>query len=197
VTHEAVNPKKICCFFCAHFWQISKCSVLDSEAKKDCRFFHTAGKTQLPKRLIVGKDRTAGKVLAGKSVYSALLWFVGNKGENASPQPFMKKAGYRFPEKVAVRSERQFGSFLEQDSRMGKIRFSLILPMRESCWGVPSPNPAYPLRGNKNSVKLPKIFCKYFNTPTLFLPIFELKYEGIFFQILSKTVPLHTLFFSY
>jgi len=46
-------------------------------------------------------------------------------------------------------------------------------------------------------VKLPKIFCKYFNTPTLFLPIFELKYEGIFFQILSKTVPLHTLFFSY
>ena len=139
MTHEAVNPKKICCFFCAHFWQISKCSVLDSEAKKDCRFFHTAGKTQLPKRLIVGKDRTAGKVLAGKSVYSALLWFVGSKGENASPQPFMKKAGYRFPEKVAVASEdnpaalyekswlrfpekvavgseRQSGSYLEQDS---------------------------------------------------------------------------------
>ena len=78
--HEAVNPKKICCFFCAHFWQIFKCSVLDSEAKKGCRFFQTAGKTQLPKRLIVGKDQAAGKVLTGKSVHSALLWFVGSKG---------------------------------------------------------------------------------------------------------------------
>ena len=79
--HEAVNPKKICCFFCVHFWQISKSSVLDSETKKGCHFFQTAGKTQLPKRLIVGKDRAAGKVLAGKSVHSALLWFVGSKGK--------------------------------------------------------------------------------------------------------------------
>ena len=46
-----------------------------------------------------------------------------------------------------------------------------------------------PLRGNKNSVKLPKIFCKYFNTPTLFLPIFELKYEGIFFQKQFRFTP--------
>ena len=36
--HEAVNPKKICCFFCAHFWQISKSSVLDIEAKKAAIF---------------------------------------------------------------------------------------------------------------------------------------------------------------
>ena len=69
------------CFFCVHFWQISKSSVLDSETKKGCHFFQTAGKTQLPKRLIVGKDRAAGKVLAGKSVHSALLWFVGSKGK--------------------------------------------------------------------------------------------------------------------
>ena len=73
--------------------------------KKAAVFFQTAGKTQLLKRLIVGKDRAAGKVLAGKSVHSALLWFVGSKGENASPPPFMKKAGYRFPEKVAVANE--------------------------------------------------------------------------------------------
>ena len=100
--------------YCAHFWQISKSSVLDSEAKKGCHFFQTAGKTQLPKRLIVGKDRAAGKVLAGKSVHSALLWFVGSKGENASPQPFMKKAGYRFPEKVAVASEGNPAAFYEK-----------------------------------------------------------------------------------
>jgi len=36
--HKAVNPKKICCFFCAHFWQISKSSVLDIEAKKAAIF---------------------------------------------------------------------------------------------------------------------------------------------------------------
>ena len=73
--------------------------------KKIAVFFQTAGKTQLPKRLIVGKDRAAGKVLAGKFVHSALLWFVGSKGENASPPPFMKKAGYRFLKKVAVANE--------------------------------------------------------------------------------------------
>ena len=38
-------------------------------------------------------------------------------------------------------------------------------------------------------MKLPKIFCKYFNTPTLFLPIFELKYEGIFFQKQFRFTP--------
>ena len=79
----------------------------------------------------------------------------------------MKKAGYRFPEKVAVASEgnptalyekswlrflkkvavaseRQSGSFLEQDStEVPKFALRLFLPLRESCWGVPSPNPAY------------------------------------------------------
>ena len=89
--HEAVNPKKICCFFCAHFWQISKCSVLDSEAKKGCRFFQTAGKTQLPKRLIVGKDRAAGKVLAGKSVIFAFCGVVGSKGRTP-PAAFYEKS---------------------------------------------------------------------------------------------------------
>ena len=122
------------------------------QSPKRLPFFHTAGKTQLPKRLIVGKDRAAEKVLAGKSVHSALLWFVGSKGENASPTPFMKKAGYRFPEKVAVASEgnptalyekswlrflkkvavaseRQAGSFLEQDStEVPKFAFCSFCP---------------------------------------------------------------------
>ena len=72
------------------FGQISKCSVLDSEAKKDCRFFQTAGKTQLPKRLIVGKDYAAGKVLAGKSVIFAFCGVVGSKGRTP-PVAFYKK----------------------------------------------------------------------------------------------------------
>ena len=59
--------------------------------KKIAVFYQTAGKTQLPKRLIVGKDRAAGKVLAGKSVIFAFCGVVGSKRKNASPQPFMKK----------------------------------------------------------------------------------------------------------
>jgi len=64
-----------------------------------CETYCTLSKTQFPKRLIVGKDRAAGKVLAGKSVHSALLWFVGNKGENASPPPFIKKLVIDFSKK--------------------------------------------------------------------------------------------------
>ena len=127
---------------------------------------------QLPKRLIVGKDRAAGKVLTEKSVHSALLWFVGSKGENASPQPFMKKAGYRFPEKVAVASERQSGSFLEQDSTaVPKFAYRSFCP----C-------------GNLVGECLPQ---------TLPCGLRRLKIPQNIFSDFSKTVPLHTLFFSY
>lgn len=41
----------------------------------------------------------------------------------------MKKAGYRFPEKVAVASEQQSGSFLEQDSTaVPKFAFRSFCP---------------------------------------------------------------------
>ena len=43
--------------------------------------------------------------------------------------------------KVSRRGKWQF--FRARFYRSTKIRFSLILPLRESCWGVPSPNPAY------------------------------------------------------
>ena len=106
---------------------------------------------QLPKRLIVGKDRAAGKVLAGKSVIFAFCGVVGSKGRTP-PAAFYKKAGYRFPEKVAVASEgnpaalyekswlrfsekvavgseRQSGSFLEQDSTaVPKFAFRSFCP---------------------------------------------------------------------
>ena len=43
--------------------------------------------------------------------------------------------------KVSRRGKWQF--FRARFYRSTKIRFSLILPLRDSCWGVPSPNPAY------------------------------------------------------
>lgn len=66
-------------------------SVLISEQGEIPVFYQVAGRTQLSKRLIVWKDHTAGKVLAGKSVIFAFCGVVGSKRKNASPQPFMKK----------------------------------------------------------------------------------------------------------
>ena len=46
-----------------------------------------------------------------------------------NPVAFYKKAGYRFSEKVAVASERQSGSFLEQDStEVPKFAFRSFCP---------------------------------------------------------------------
>ena len=64
------------------------------------------------------------------------------------------------------------GSYRARFYRSTKIRFSLILPLRESCWGVPSPKPC--LCGLR-----------------------RLKIPQNIFSDFSKTVPLHTLFFSY
>ena len=60
--------------------------------KKIAVFYQTAGKTQLPKRLIVGKDRAAGKVLAGKSVIFAFCGVVGSKGGECQPAAFYEKS---------------------------------------------------------------------------------------------------------
>ena len=60
--------------------------------KKVAVFFETAGKTQFQKRLIVGKDRAAGKVLAGKSVIFAFCGVVGSKGGECQPAAFYEKS---------------------------------------------------------------------------------------------------------
>ena len=80
---------------------------------KKAAIFQTAGKTQLPKRPIVGKDRATKKVLAGKSVIFAFCSVVGSKGRTP-PAAFYEKAGYRFPEKVAVASEGNPADFYEK-----------------------------------------------------------------------------------
>ena len=80
---------------------------------KKAAIFQTAGKTQLPKRPIVGKDRATKKVLAGKSVIFAFCSVVGSKGRTP-PAAFYEKAGYRFPEKVAVASEGNPAAFMKK-----------------------------------------------------------------------------------
>ena len=61
-----------------------------------------------------------------------------------NPAALYEKSWLRFSEKVAVGSERQSGSFLEQDSTtVPKSAYLRFFPFGKSCWGVPSPNPAY------------------------------------------------------
>ena len=88
MAHEADKVEKDLLLFCAHFWQISKSSVLDREVKKTAVF------------------QTAGKTPASKTPYCQVK----------SQAALYKKVGYDFLEKVAVGSKRQSGSFLEQDS---------------------------------------------------------------------------------
>ncbi len=62
--------------------------------------------------------------------------------------------------------------FSEQDSTaVPKIRLSLIFAPAESCWGVPSPNPAYAAYAAGKSLKIIfRIFQKQFRfTPCFFL----------------------------
>ena len=58
--------------------------------------------------------------------------------------------------------------------RSTKICFSLILPLQESCWGVPSPNPAYAAYAAEKSLKIFfRIFQKQFRFTPCFSPISE------------------------
>ena len=80
-----------------------------------------------------------------------------------NPAALYKKSWLRFSEKVAVGSEQQSGSFLEQDStEVPKFALRLFLPLRESCWGVPSPNPAMRPVGRERRSQTMR---KKYNTP--------------------------------
>ena len=59
--------------------------------------------------------------------------------------------------------------------RGAKIRLSLILPLRESCWGVPSPNPAYAACAAEKPLK---IFFGFFKNSSASHPVFLLLVRG-------------------
>ena len=72
------------------------------------------------------------------------------------------------------RRSRKHHFFRARFYRSTKIRFSLILPLRESCWGVPSPNPAYAACAAEKSLKIIfRIFQKQFRFTPCFSPISE------------------------
>ncbi|MCR0437861.1 hypothetical protein MKD11_23365 [[Clostridium] innocuum] len=49
--------------FCAHFWQISQSSVLDSETQKGCHFFRQRAKRSFRNALLSGKTEPPEKFL--------------------------------------------------------------------------------------------------------------------------------------
>ena len=71
------------------------------------------------------------------------------------------------------RETRQF--FRARFYRSTKFRLSLILSLRESCWGVPSPNPAMRLTPLKN---LSKYFFGFFKNSSASHPVFLLLVRG-------------------
>ena len=75
--------------------------------------------------------------------------------------------------KVSRRGKWQF--FRARFYRSTKIRLSLILPLRESCWGVPSPNPAMWLTPLKNPSKY---FFGFFKNSSALHPVFLLLVRG-------------------
>ena len=82
----------------------------------------------LQNALLSGKTEPPEKFLPESP---SILLFCGLEGvsEERQPAAFYEKAGYRFPEKVAVASERQSGSFLEQDSTaVPKFAFRSFCP---------------------------------------------------------------------
>ena len=54
-------------------------------------------------------------------------------------------------------------------------------PSRETCWGVPSPNPALPLRGKEKRLnRICKQYVNFSKRGVRFLPIFLEAYEEVF-----------------
>ena len=73
------------------------------------------------------------------------------EGKKFVKPPFSHPAERTTGERNRMREKR--GSHRARFYRSTKIRLSLILPLRESCWGVPSPNPAMRLVPLENPTK--------------------------------------------
>ena len=85
---------------------------------------------------------------------------VVNSGQNTPPQSLYWWSKPVYPQ---TRAAEESGSFLEQDStEVPKFALRLFLPLRESCWGVPSPNPAMRPVGRERRSQTMR---KKYNTP--------------------------------
>ena len=102
----------------------------------------------------------------------------GKRAENAASIALLAGVGEaRTPRCICSmdRRSRRRHFFRARFYRGAKIRLSLILPLRESCWGVPSPNPAMRLVPLENPTKY---FFGFFKNSSASHPVFLLLVRG-------------------
>ena len=133
--HQDRKSRKGFLFFCAHFWHFQKSPVL-CRAKGDRKKF-----LKIPAYSgLRGFVRNRGK-FPQITVIFALRGVVGSRGEYRRSFGKIPACGTKGIDGSQHRGSRHFlrASFYHST----KIRLPLLLPLRETCWGVPSPNPAY------------------------------------------------------
>ena len=113
-------------------------------------------------------ETTASGVILAKAGRNALYRISSSRKRETN------FCGCSFPKKWRTEVRESLQSRRARFYRSTKIRLSLILPLRESCWGVPSPNPAYAAYAAGKSLKIIfRIFQKQFRFTPCFSPISE------------------------
>jgi len=113
-------------------------------------------------------ETTASGVILAKAGRNALYRISSSRKRETN------FCGCSFPKKWRTEVRESLQSRTAIVYRSTKIRLSLILPLRESCWGVPSPNPAYAAYAAGKSLKIIfRIFQKQFRFTPCFSPISE------------------------
>ena len=138
-----------------------------TKAKEILKNPRPAGSWRPLKCIFSGKGKSRSQRAAKPR--SGVILAKGKKAAHSGPQALSCPFYVRKNQTGAV-----CGSLRARFYRSTKIRFSLILPLRESCWGVPSPNPAYAACAAEKSLKIFfRIFQKQFRFTPCFSPISE------------------------
>ena len=106
-----------------------------TKAKEILKNPRPAGSWRSLKCIFSGKGKSRSQRAAKPR--SGVILAKGKKAAHSGPQALFCPFYVRKNPTGAV-----CGSLRARFYRSTKIRLSLILPLRESCWGVPSPNPA-------------------------------------------------------
>ena len=106
-----------------------------TKAKEILKNPRPAGSWRPLKCIFSGKGKSRSQRAAKPR--SGVILAKGKKAAHSGPQALSCPFYVRKNQTGAV-----CGSLRARFYRGAKIRLSLILPLRESCWGVPSPNPA-------------------------------------------------------
>ena len=139
-----------------------------TKAKEILKNPRPAGSWRSLKCIFSGKGKSRSQRAAKPR--SGVILAKGKKAAHSGPQALFCPFYVRKNPTGAV-----CGSLRARFYRSTKIRLSLILPLRESCWGVPSPNPAMRLTPLKNPSKY---FFGFFKNSSALHPVFLLLVRG-------------------